>query len=111
MVGRCRERGPCLRAFGAVWYASRPSSPRTGTLQVTPRDEDGERGTLARVLQESAPYIGMGSGMAVSLLLSLGAGYWLDRKLGTSPVLLLVGAAFGMFAAGYQLYKVARKKP
>ncbi len=46
------------------------------------------------------------------MLLGLGAGYWLDGKLGTKPWLFLVGGAFGMLAAFVQFYKmvVGRKR-
>ena len=50
-------------------------------------------------------YLGIGTALAVTLLLALGAGYWVDRRFGTSPVFVLVGAAFGMFAVFYHLYK------
>lgn len=50
--------------------------------------------------------------MAVTVLLGLGAGYWIDGKLGTSPLFFLLGAAFGLFAAGYHFYKtVMGRKP
>jgi F0F1-type ATP synthase assembly protein I len=45
------------------------------------------------------------------VLLGLGAGYWLDRRLGTSPWLFLVGATLGLVAGFYQFYKtVAGRK-
>ena len=49
--------------------------------------------------------MGIGSALAVTLLLSLGAGYWIDKRFGTAPVFVLAGAAFGMFAVVYHLYK------
>jgi hypothetical protein len=50
--------------------------------------------------------------MAVTILLTLGGGYWLDGKLGTKPVLFLLGGGFGVFAAGYNFYKsVMGRKP
>ncbi len=64
-----------------------------------------EKGGITATLRELGPYIGVGWSMAVGLLLSLGAGFWLDRKLGTRPILFLVGAVFGMGAAAWQLYK------
>ena len=57
-------------------------------------------------MADAAPLIGLGSGMAGSLLLSLGGGHLLDKKLGTDPVFFLVGAVFGMFTVFYHLYKV-----
>lgn len=58
-----------------------------------------------RVLREAAPYLGIGSTMALTVLLSLGAGHWIDEKLGTTPVFFLAGGAFGLFAAGYHFFK------
>jgi ATP synthase protein I len=65
---------------------------------------------LSRALRDAGPYLGLGLSLAVSLLLGLGVGYWIDGKLGTRPIFLLVGAALGMAAAGYQLYMVAVRK-
>ena len=65
-----------------------------------------------RALREAAPYLGIGSSLAFTILLSLGAGYWIDGKLGTRPLLMLLGGAFGLFAAGYHFYKtVVKGKP
>jgi len=62
-------------------------------------------GDWSRVLREAAPYLGLGTTLAGSLLLGVGAGYWLDRRLGTSPWLLLAGALLGIFSGLFQLYK------
>jgi len=56
----------------------------------------------------SVSYLGLGTSLAVSLLLSLGAGYWIDKRFGTTPVFVLLGAAFGLFAVFYHLYKAYR---
>jgi ATP synthase protein I len=68
------------------------------------------RGDWTRALREAAPYLGIGTSFAASVLLGLGAGYWLDRRLGTSPWLFLLGAAFGLFAGFYQFAKTVGKK-
>jgi len=57
------------------------------------------------VLREAAPYLGIGTSLAVTLGVCLGIGYWLDLKLGTRPGGLLAGGLFGLFAAGYNFYK------
>jgi F0F1-type ATP synthase assembly protein I len=89
-------------------------------LTPEPRDErDGSSGApdqgradWTRALREAAPLLGLGSTLAASVLLGLGAGYWLDGKLGTKPWLFLLGGAFGMLAAFVQFYKmvVSRKR-
>jgi F0F1-type ATP synthase assembly protein I len=43
--------------------------------------------------------------LALTLLVSLGIGYWIDGRLGTRPVFFLLAAVFGLFAAGYHFYK------
>lgn len=45
--------------------------------------------------------------MVVSLLLCIGGGVLLDRWLGTSPVMVLIGMVAGLIAAGYSLYELA----
>ena len=50
--------------------------------------------------------------MAATVLLGLGAGYWLDGKLGTRPYLFLFGGVFGIVAAFWQVYKLVMvRKP
>lgn len=50
-------------------------------------------------------YAGLGLQFAVSILVFLFIGQWLDRKLGTSPVLLIVGVFVGGGAAFYSIYR------
>ena len=56
------------------------------------------------VLRASGQHMGYGLALALSVLLFLAAGAWLDGKLGTSPVLLVVGAFVGAGAGFYSLY-------
>ena len=65
----------------------------------------GERG-WGRVLRESAPYLGLGSSLAVTLLLSLWVGHRIDVALESEPLFFLVGAALGMLGAFYHIYKM-----
>ncbi|MGA7671048.1 MAG: AtpZ/AtpI family protein [Nitrolancea sp.] len=50
---------------------------------------------------------GLGCSVVASLLLCIGGGILLDRWLGTSPVLTLVGVALGLILSGYLLYQLA----
>lgn len=50
---------------------------------------------------------GIGCSVAVSLLLCIGAGVFIDRWLGTEPIGVLIGLTLGLVAAGYSLYELA----
>ena len=78
---------------------------------MTPQDSNGQGKGWERALREAGPYLAMGTSLAVTVLLGLGIGYWLDGKFGTKPIFFLVGAGLGLFAAGYQFIKtVARPR-
>ena len=55
-------------------------------------------GSLAR-------YAGVGIQFAAAIILFLFAGQWLDRRLGTSPVFLILGVFIGAGAAFYSMYQ------
>jgi len=57
------------------------------------------------VVRELAPYLGIGTGLAVPVLLGVLGGYWLDRHLGTPPWFLLLGGVLGLGLALYQFFK------
>jgi ATP synthase protein I len=59
-----------------------------------------------RALREAAPYLGIGTSLAVTVGLGVGIGYWLDKRFGTEPVFFLVGAGLGLVAAGVQFYRL-----
>lgn len=63
-----------------------------------------------RVLREAAPLLGLGTTLAVTVLLGLGLGYWADRKLGTRPWLFLLGAMLGLATALYQFFKTVGRR-
>lgn len=50
---------------------------------------------------------GLGCSVVASLLLCIGGGILLDKWLGTSPVLTLVGVGLGLILSGYLLYQLA----
>lgn len=52
----------------------------------------------------SGQYLGYGMTWALSVLLFLAVGGWLDARLGTTPVLMIVGAFVGGGAGFYSLY-------
>ena len=72
--------------------------------------KEGDASDWVRVVREAAPYLGIGSSLAVSVLLGIGAGYWVDRRLGTSPWLLLAGGALGTLTGFWLVYRTVSRK-
>jgi F0F1-type ATP synthase assembly protein I len=56
-------------------------------------------------VREAAPYVGLGTTLAATVLAGLGGGYWLDGRLGTRPVFLLVGGTLGVAVALYHFFR------
>lgn len=54
--------------------------------------------------RQSGRYMGFGLTWALSVLLFGGLGYWLDGRIGTTPIFVLVGAFAGAGAGFYYLY-------
>ena len=50
-------------------------------------------------------YATLGFEVVLPVLLSTYGGYWLDERLGTLPLFLLVGVLLGMAAGFYTLFK------
>ena len=48
---------------------------------------------------------GIGLQFAVSILLFVYAGQWLDRRLGTGPIFLIIGVFLGAGGAVYSMYR------
>jgi ATP synthase protein I len=87
-------------------------STEPGSRPSKPPEKEAGGGDWTRALREAAPYLGIGASLAVTVLLGLGAGYWLDGKLGTRPYLFLAGGVFGVVAAFWQVYKLVMvRKP
>lgn len=63
-------------------------------MKLSPRDMHG---------------VSIGIEFALSVLVGLGAGYWLDKKLGTAPWLMLVGMVFGFTAGLRSMFQFARR--
>ena len=77
---------------------------------MSPENKNGESRAWARTLRDVGPYLGIGVSLAVTVLLGIGIGYWLDGKLGTTPAFVLAGAVVGILAAGYHFYRLVRVK-
>lgn len=77
---------------------------------MSPENKDGESRAWARALREMAPYLGIGTTLAVTVLLGVAIGHWLDGRLGTTPAFVLAGSVVGILAGGYHFYRLVRVK-
>ena len=66
------------------------------------KDERGE--DSHELLRASGQHLGHGLTWALSVLLFMLFGNWVDSKLGTSPLIMLLGVFIGAGAGGYSLY-------
>ena len=66
-----------------------------------------ERNGDDRRAQGPSPYrmVGIGFELAASLLVGVFGGQWIDRKLGTSPWVLLLGTLLGASAGLFSIYR------
>jgi F0F1-type ATP synthase assembly protein I len=51
------------------------------------------------------PYADLGLRFAVSILIGIAGGYWLDNKFNTLPLFLILGLIFGMISGFLTLYR------
>ena len=65
-----------------------------------PEDEEAQ----ARLWSEMGRYAHLGFQLALATGLFLAVGWWLDGKLGTTPLLTIVGAMGGAAAGFYSMY-------
>lgn len=68
---------------------------------MTPTDPPSDR---QRVLREVGRYTGFGLTWALSVLMFLALGYWLDGRLGSLPWLTILGAFVGAAGGFVSLY-------
>jgi F0F1-type ATP synthase assembly protein I len=78
-------------------------SPDSGDARPGERPE--RSGAWGTALRDAAPYIGIGTTLAVTVLLGIGVGYWLDRRLKTDPWFLFAGGVLGICVAMYQFFR------
>jgi hypothetical protein len=74
---------------------------------LSPDENDGDRG-FERALREAGPYLGLGTSLAVTVLLCLWGGHWVDRRFHVAPVGFLVGAVIGLVGAGLHFYQISK---
>ena len=73
--------------------------PGGGPSSVPPGGKGGDEGFSV------SEFAGVGLQFAVSILVFLYLGQWLDRKLGTAPWLLIIGVFLGAGASFYSMYR------
>lgn len=56
-------------------------------------------------MREAGPLLGLGTTLAVTVLAGLGGGYWLDGRLDTRPVFLLLGGTLALAAGLCHFFK------
>ncbi len=62
-----------------------------------------------QTFRELGYFASLGISVALSIVIGLALGWWLDRQFDTQPVLLMIGLAFGI-AAGFSNIIRAGKK-
>ena len=73
----------------------RPLKPEPGSENPAPKTVSAGAGAAA----------GMGLTFAISVVMFLLAGQWIDRKLGTEPLFLIVFVFVGAGASFYSIYR------
>ena len=66
--------------------------------------EEEQGGSSHELLRASGQHLGHGLKWALSVLLFMLLGAWVDSKVGTSPFVMILGAFIGAGAGGYSLY-------
>ncbi len=62
-----------------------------------------------KTFRELGYFASLGISVALAIVIGLAIGYWLDKKFGTQPVLLLVGLALGIAAGFSNIYRAGQK--
>ena len=75
------------------------ASPEGGPASGPPTGSGADEGTSI------TRFAGVGLQFALSILVFVYAGQWLDRKLGTAPWLLLAGVFIGAGGSFYSMYR------
>lgn len=69
-------------------------------------ENDGKRGSS---YIELTVFASVGTQLAVSIFIGFGMGYWLDKRFGTRPVLMLVFILLGVAAGFLNIYRTAAR--
>ena len=69
-------------------------------------NDKASSGSWQESFRDVAPYIGLGTQMVITMMIFVGAGYFLDQRLGTTPWLLLAGTLLGMVVVFIYLVRI-----
>lgn len=69
-------------------------------------EEQSKGSSWVQSYAQSGQYVGAGIQMALSTFLCLLGGNWLDRYLGTSPLLLILGTFVGAISGFINFYRI-----
>ncbi|WDP89202.1 MAG: AtpZ/AtpI family protein [Desulfobacter sp.] len=62
-----------------------------------------------KTFRELGYFASLGISVALSIVIGLALGWWLDKQFDTQPVLLLVGLAFGIAAGFSNIIRAGQK--
>lgn len=73
--------------------------------------EDRNEGGSTSHRSEAARFAGLGLTWTLSVLLFLGAGWWLDGRVGTTPLFTILGSFVGAGGGFYYMYLEVTGRP
>lgn len=75
----------------------------------SPTDPRNRKSDWREGLRAASPYLGLGMQLALAMAFFSGGGYLLDRWLGSTPWLTVVGGVVGMVAVFVQVIRVSKE--
>lgn len=69
------------------------------------KDKPDDSKNSGNVLKDYAPYIGLGLQLAITVVIMVFLGVWLDSVFNTKPLLTVIFSFLGVFAALYNFIK------
>jgi ATP synthase protein I len=73
------------------------------------KNKPDEKEDSGKILKEYAPFIGLGLQLAITVVVLVFLGVWLDDKFDTKPWLTVICSFLGVFAALYNFIKTVIK--
>lgn len=67
--------------------------------------ESPKKHKISTSLADAGPYLGLGTQLAATIVLMFFIGWWLDNKLETKPIFVIIFTFFGGFAGIYNFIK------